>query len=333
MDSYVVERVLAALVPAALTLSLEAAAHVEEERAALERLWQQRRERAAYEAERAARQYHAVEPEHRLVARTLERAWEEQLATQQELEESYHRFGREQPCVLTAAEREAIRQLAADIPALWSAPTTTAADRKEILRQVVDRVRVNAQGTSERVTVTVAWTGGEPTASELIRPLARSDRLSTYPALCQRVRELAAAGQTASAIAHCLDDAGFRPAKGAHFSAQQILAMRQRLGIPASSPHRPRRDDLGPNDWWPMALARELGMPKATLSHWIAQGWVRARRRAQPPTRWIVWADAAELQRLRTLRARPLDSALRQRWLARSSDGESRAGSATSPSA
>jgi DNA invertase Pin-like site-specific DNA recombinase len=316
LDDHVVAQVLTALAPAGLSLSLEAAAHVEAERATLEHLWQQRRERAAYEAERAARQYHAVEPEHRLVARALERAWEDKLAAQQELEEQYHRFPREQPHVLTAAERAAIRQLAEDIPALWAAATTTAADRKEILRQVIDHVRVEAQGTSEQVTVTIVWAGGEPTTTELLRPLARTDRLSTYPALCERIRGLAAEGRTASTIAQCLDEDGFRPAKGARFTAQQILVLRQRLGIPASRPHRHRNDALGADEWWPRDLAQVLGCSKSSLAYWIAHGWVRARRQEQPP-RWIVWADGTELERLRTLRAQPLDRQIRRRWLAR----------------
>src|SRR5256885_14157371 len=84
-------RVLLALEPAALELSLTATERVEQERAELDRLWQQRRERAAYEVERAARQYQTVEPEHRLVARTLERAWEEKPLAQQPLDEGYHR--------------------------------------------------------------------------------------------------------------------------------------------------------------------------------------------------------------------------------------------------
>ena len=119
LDRYVSTQVLAALEPAALELSLAAAAQVEQERTELEQLWQQRRERAAYEAARAARQYHLVEPEHRLVARTLERAWEATLAAQQQLEEAYHRFRRDQPRGLSDAERTAIRQLARSIPALW----------------------------------------------------------------------------------------------------------------------------------------------------------------------------------------------------------------------
>jgi hypothetical protein len=65
------------------------------ERAALDRHWQQRLERARYEVERARRQYCAVEPENRLVARTLERAWEEALSERVRLEAEYERVRRE----------------------------------------------------------------------------------------------------------------------------------------------------------------------------------------------------------------------------------------------
>src|SRR5262249_41369783 len=130
LDAWVSQQVLAALAPAALELSLQAAAHIEQERADLTRLRQQQVERATYAAERAGRQYHAVEPENRLVARRLEREWEERLVALRHAEEEYERFVQTQPRGLTAEEREAIRQLAADIPALWHAPTTTPAERK-----------------------------------------------------------------------------------------------------------------------------------------------------------------------------------------------------------
>jgi SRSO17 transposase len=130
LDAYVSDQALRALEPAALDLSLAAAQHVEEERADLDRLWQQRLERAGYEAERARRQYDAAEPEHRLVARSLERAWEEKLAAQQQVTEAYHRFATSQPRLLSAAERAAIRALAADLPALWQAPSLCVKERK-----------------------------------------------------------------------------------------------------------------------------------------------------------------------------------------------------------
>jgi DNA invertase Pin-like site-specific DNA recombinase len=130
LDACVSQQVLAALQPAALELSLAAATHLERERADLDRLWQQRVERATYEAERAGRQFRLVEPENRLVARHLEREWEAKLAAHLGLAVEYRRLQETQPRGLSPVEREAIRQLAADIPALWQAPTTTAADRK-----------------------------------------------------------------------------------------------------------------------------------------------------------------------------------------------------------
>src|SRR5262249_39173682 len=184
LDALVSQQVLAALQPAALELSLEAATHLEQERADLDRLWQQRVERAAYEADRGGRQFRLVEPENRLVARHLEREWEAKLAAHLGLAAEYRRFQETQPRGLSPAEREAIRQLAADIPALWQAPTTTAADRKAIVRQVVQRVVVGAEGASERVRVTMEWVGGGQTAGGGIRPGARPEQLTYYPHPC-----------------------------------------------------------------------------------------------------------------------------------------------------
>ena len=82
VDAFVSQWVLTALEPAALTLSLEATTRLEQERQELDRLWQQRLERAAYESERAARHSRLVEPASRLVARQLAKAWEDQRTAQ-----------------------------------------------------------------------------------------------------------------------------------------------------------------------------------------------------------------------------------------------------------
>src|SRR5262249_56977077 len=151
IDTFVTQWVLKALEPAALPLSLEATARLEQERQALDQLWQQRLERAAYESERAARHYRLIEPEHRLVARQLAKDWEDKLAAQRQLQEEYERFVHTQSRVLSQVERDAIAQLAQNIPALWYAPTTTGADRKEMIRQIIQRVIVQGEGVSERL--------------------------------------------------------------------------------------------------------------------------------------------------------------------------------------
>jgi hypothetical protein len=281
----------------------------------LDRLWQQRIERAAYEVELAARQYHAVEPEHRLVARTLEHAWEEKLAVQQQLEEEYHRFVQHKPRLLSDAEREAIRHLATDIPTLWVAPTTTAADRKEIIRQVVERVIVDVQGSSEHVRLRIEWIGGGHTEGIVIRPVGKLSELSTYPQICQQVQRLTGAGWTATAIAQALNDAGYCPTRAtSRFGAQTIRQLQRHLGVRVPHPRVKPRDGLLPDEWWPAELVRVLQIPRASLYHWIRQGLVQARQLDEPLHRWVVWADETEQARLRQYHQRAIGEELRHRW-------------------
>jgi DNA invertase Pin-like site-specific DNA recombinase len=314
LDAFVSQQVLAALEPAALELSLTATEQVEQERAELDRLWQQRRERAAYEVERAARQYHAVEPEHRLVARTLEHSWEEKLLAQQQLEEDYHRFLQQKPRPLSLEEREAIRQLATDIPALWTASTTTAADRKEIIRQVVEKVIVDVQGTSERVNVHIEWIGGSSTEGIVIRPVGKLSELSTYPQICQQVQAMTEAGWAATAISQALNDAGYCPAHTTRFQPQTIREVQRQLGVRAPRPRVRQRAELGPDEWWPAELVRALHIPRASLYHWIRHGLVRARQLDEPLHRWVVWADEAEQERLQQYHQRTIGDDFHRCW-------------------
>ena len=316
LDDLLSRWVLAALTPAALELSLAAASNVERERADLIRLWEQRLERAAYDAERAGRQYRHCEPENRLVARQLERDWEAALAAQQHLQEEYRRFEQQQPRLLSAAEQAAIRRLAQDIPALWAAETTTVAERKEIIRQVAERVVVDAEGVSERVRVRVTWAGGAQTVGELIRPVARLTQLSYYPQLCARVRTLAGEGLTAEAIATRLNAEGYRPPKRREqFGRQGVQELLRDLGVRAPRAQPQPRAGLGADEWWVAELAQALGMPLATLQGWIRRGWVRAWQQAQPPRRWVVWADATEVERLRQRHRRPAGYYTRRLWV------------------
>src|SRR3954451_10892885 len=160
LDALVGGLIVEALAPAAVEASLRLAEDVELERAALQRQWRQRLERARYEAERARRQYDAVDPENRLVARSLERQWERALADELRLRAEHERFVATRPVPLTTAELAAIRRLTEDIPALWHAPTTTARDRQAIARLLLERVVVTVEGESERVGGTCHGGGG-----------------------------------------------------------------------------------------------------------------------------------------------------------------------------
>jgi hypothetical protein len=290
--------------PAALEVSLAVAADVEAQRQRLHQHWAKRLERAGYEVDRAARQYQAVEPENRLVARTLERQWEEALAHEEQLKADHRRFLAAQPVTLSAREREAIRRLASDLPALWHTETTTAADRQAIIRQLVERVVVTVQGESEQVALEVHWIGGHRTQTQRRRPVARLDQLSYYPALLARAAALHQQGLRRSAIAEVLNAEGWRPAKRRQtFTAEMVRSLLVRQGL-HSSKAQPRSVPHEANEWTLPALAYTLEMPHPTLYAWLRKGQLQARH-DQGSGQWLIRADARELQRLRALRQAP----------------------------
>ena len=194
LEQLVRDQVLEVVTPAGLELSRRAAQDCERERATLDRQWRLRLERAAQEADRAFRQYNAVEPENRLVARTLERTWEEALLAQRTLEEEYHRFQQAQPVQLSAAERAQIETLARDLPALWQSPQTSVAEKRQVVRLLLQRVVVWAPASSQEVKVQLHWTGGTVTEHQVTRPVHSWEQMADAPELWQRVRRLAGGG-------------------------------------------------------------------------------------------------------------------------------------------
>ena len=180
LDDLMARLMLEAMTPAAIEASVALAKDLEAERAALDHHWRQRRERASYEVERARRQYAAVEPENRLVARTLERAWEEALSDEAQLAAEYERFKRTQAQMPSAAELKAVRELTHDLPALWRAETTTQAERQTLARLLLERVLVEVIGSTEKVRVECHWHGGSRTTHELTRTRQASIRRSRH---------------------------------------------------------------------------------------------------------------------------------------------------------
>ena len=315
LDAYVTGQVLEAVAPAALEVSMAAAAQAEDERAMLDKLWRQRLERARYAADRTRRQYHLAEPENRLVVRQLEADWEAALAETAQLEADYQRFTEQQPATLTAAERTAIQSLAGDLPRVWDAPSTTQADRKELLRILIEDITATVIGDSELVDVTITWAGGHQTTGQAVRPVARIDQLSYYLALLARVTELAEAGRNNRQIADALNAEGFRPPKRTpRFTGGQVRTLITQRGIRAQAKGRPAvLTSLASGQWSVPGLAAELGMPTATVYNWIYRGWITARH-APGTKNWIITANDQQMRQLRERRGRPPGFYTRARW-------------------
>jgi DNA invertase Pin-like site-specific DNA recombinase len=312
LDGLVARQLLAAVEPAALEASPAAVAGVERQRAELTRQWQLRRERAAFGVDRAARQYQACEPENRLVARELERRWEDALKQQRQLGDEYDRFARPAPAELSDRALSSIRALAADLPAVWSAASTTPADRQRIARLLLERVVVTVDKASERVDVRLHWVGGVVVAHALTRAVRRYDQHSDYPRLVERLRQLCGRRRGAAEIAERLNAEGFCPPKRTNrFTRDMVLRLIGQLGFHRREPHG-SRVGLGRDEYRPGGLAARLGVNRDTVRRWVKVGWVNVRRDENDHR--VIWADAEELKRLRALHQLPRTWATKARF-------------------
>jgi len=307
VESWVAEQVLEALQPAVLDASLGAAAEVEEQRRQAIRNWEQRVERARYEADRAARQYHACEPENRLVARTLERRWDEALRAVQQLEAEFDRFTRAQPRPLGEDDRERILRLAGEVPMLWRAATTTHADRRQVVRLLIDRVVLDVAPGDDRVAVRVEWAGGAVRERTIRRAVQGYKHQQNWPRLSAQLTALHAGGETPTTIAVALDRDGFRPPKQAsRFTAGMVRRLLHELRLRPRVPRRAASTEaLARGEWWLHDLARALGLSPHTLHGWRKRGWMHVRQVEGRGGPWAVWAGVTELDRLRALKDCP----------------------------
>jgi hypothetical protein len=250
----------------------------------------------------------AVDPDHRLVARELERRWDEALRADDQLQTDYARFQQDCPTQLSPHEREQILLLAQDLPSLWGADSTTPEDRQTIARLLLEQVTVNVEGNTDRVDVELRWAGGFVSRHTLTRPVQTYEQLSNYDELVARIEALRAQRKTLSEIAAALNAEGFHPPKRtsqfskgilSHFLRERQAQMGTRSRLESNERH------LKAGEWWLTDLASKLSMPIATLHRWKGVGWVSSRKVMEAGGRWAIYADAGELERLIRLRETP----------------------------
>lgn len=296
LDTLVSSLVLEVLRPSAVEVSLVMAEDVALERAARHREWALRLEQARYEVERAERQYNAAEPENRLVVRSLERRWEEALIAETRLLEEHTRFLAREPVQLSSDDREAIRRLSEDVPALWHAPATTGAERKEITRLLLERVEVSLQGDTEKGEVICVWAGGQRTRHALRRSVRCTTQLSRHGDLLERIRALSREGRRPSAITRTLVAEGWLSAHGRPYRESSVRSLMTRLGlIPARLARPSAVVARNEGEFTPTEIAARLNMPEVTLYTWIYKGRLAARRaEAADRSLWLVKLDDVE---------------------------------------
>jgi DNA invertase Pin-like site-specific DNA recombinase len=308
VDDVVAQTLLEALAPDQIKIAIAAIDKMTDDVRQLEQQWSLRRERARYEAERARRQYDAVEPENRLVARSLERAWEDRLRAADAIEQEYRDWRQRDPVVLKAEDHKALEAIARDLPALWSAPTTRPQERKQILRLIIQEVQLDQKRSRGHVIIKIVWQTGAVSEHRMQRRVqSYADDYADLDYLRERITQLNADGLMDKQVAEMLNQEGLVSARRLPFTYENVWLLRQRWGLPAV-----KLSPTGPNPpQWPdgtysvQGAAAAIGVTTQVIFDYIANGLLTGQQQAKGLP-WRIDLTAEQIARLqqRLLRTR-----------------------------
>ena len=270
IDKAVVDAFLDAITPAAVEASLLALEQIEADRDAALRQWQLEVERARYEAERAERRYRAVEPENRLVARGLETEWENRLRDLTAAENELRRREQHHARRLSADEIEHLRSLGVDLRQVWTAPTTTDRDRKELLRTLLEEVLISVEKTPPHAQVRLRWKGGAITSLQIPLPHHAPPGLHTDEDTIELVARLAKLYPD-DVIAGILNRQGRKTATGQRFTAGHVGNLRRYHKMDR---YQPQAEVSEGKSVTVQKAAEILGVVPSTLHRWLTAGFI-----------------------------------------------------------
>ena len=289
IDETALDAVFTALEPAALQATARALAHAEAEHELGLHAFAVALERAQYEAERAQRQFDAVEPENRLVARSLEAEWEARLAEVARAEAALADQRARKPTSLTNDEAAWLQRAGADLRAVFDADSTNMAERKQLLRTVLSGVTVTVDSDTKETALQIRFEGGACVQRTMPPPRRGWHIPATDEDTVELVRRLAC-HYNDTRIAQILSRQDRKTATGLRFTRERVNALRQSRGIPAA-PARSARE--GDNSAVIMSLTeaqRELGVADRTLYRWLRDGFI-AGFQLTPGGPWHIRVD------------------------------------------
>ena len=290
IDQAVSQRILEILRPEQIEIALRAVQELERHSQAIDQQWRLRLERLEYQAQLAQRRYEEVDPSNRLVAATLEQRWNEALQAQASAQDEFNRHRQQQGLELTEEQKSQLLALAKDLPQLWKSPSTSAQDRKRMLRLLLKDITVERRHAERKALLHLRWQGGAVEDLSVSIPLPAPDQVRYPQPIVERVRALARSLTDAQIVA-TLNADGLRSAKGKVFTPSMVKWIRFRHKIPAPSLKQPDELTVG-------QVADRFQIRPGVVYYWIERGHLPARQLGPGTPYWITLEveKEAELQ-------------------------------------
>lgn len=287
IDKAVAQTFLEAMQPAQLEISMAALGQMEARQQQLEQQWQLRIERSQYEADLARRRFMAVDPENRLVARTLERDWNDKLADLQRLEQEFKSLPKPTALLATPEQRQRIIALAQDLPHIWEASTTKQTERKQLLRFLIKDVTLARRKTT--IYIGVRWQTEAVTELAVDRPIAPWKAIKTPDVVLDRIRALAA-DHTDRQISDQLNNEGLLSGRGLPFTHRMVHWLRYAYRIASDCPAGPAfcpSGQRGDGRYSARKAAELLNVNVSTIAAWCTEGKLDFIQERPHGPRWI----------------------------------------------
>jgi DNA invertase Pin-like site-specific DNA recombinase len=267
VDTAVADLLLARVSPEHIRQALAVADELVERQTRACRAAELALERARYEADRADRAFHQVDPDNRLVARTLEARWEARLAALTEAETTLTTVRDSRPHL---PEHDSLLRLAENLPRLWHDPATSVKDRKRLLRTVISDVTLLPDNDRQVCRIGVRWHTGATDEITAARPVHPGTAKRTPQAAVDLVKTL---GPTHGndELVDLLNQAGLRTGTGRPFDIVAVQWVRHAHQVPVPAPQT--GDELSVK-----AVAARLGISADAVYTWIANAHLEVRR-------------------------------------------------------
>jgi hypothetical protein len=230
VDQAVACAVLEAIEPAGIEAALKAMEQFEQQGDEQRRSLGLALEKARYEAQRARRQYDAVDPENRLVASELEARWNQALANVEELEARLADIDRKR-VGLSDEDRQRLLELGADLPRMWNHAAAPVELKKRILRTVLEEIIIDSQDDPPRHVLHLHWKGGVHTTLHVQRYARGQHRHGTDSQVIELIQELSKVCDD-RAIAAVLNRLGYRTGCGNSWLAARVAQARYYYQLP-----------------------------------------------------------------------------------------------------
>jgi len=306
IDQAVADAFLTALAPAELDALSKARRAQHQVDSALRTGAERELERKRYAATLAERQFNRVDPDNRLVAAELERRWEAALTEVRAAEEALAHQACSHPVVpigIDKALQGKVVSLTGRLPQIWADSTTTDAQRKALLRCLVDKVVLD-RGEHDVASVRIVWRGGAATNLKVRRRVNAVGKLTRGMEMRDQALALARAGMYDDQIAAALTTEGHRsPNSEAEVLPITVQRIRHAAGVPITMQRTRWTHD--PGVLTAPELAAKLGIPVNWLYVQIRKGKLFVDR--QPSGAYLFNGAAAVLDSVQSLRNHKID--------------------------